>query len=81
MRSLNKMAEKSNTNMGEVNNPAPASAIAIIGMTLKYKKMAITMKSVLTRIGFHNFGIAERPNSLPRIATMKMAKRDRLKWN
>jgi hypothetical protein len=75
------MAEKSKTNIGEVNNPAPASAIAIIGMTLKYKKMAITMKSVLTRTGFQRLGITERPSSLPRIATMKTAKRDRLKWN
>ena len=81
MRSLNKMAEKSNTNIGEVNNPAPASAIAIIGMTLKYKKMAITMKSVLTRTSFQRLGITERPSNLPRITTMKTAKRDRLKWN
>ena len=49
--------ENKRTKIGEVNNPAPASAIGIIGITLKYNIIAITLKMVLNNTIFIFFGI------------------------
>ena len=42
----NKKKENIKTKIGEVNNPAPASAIGIIGITEKYNIIEMTLKNV-----------------------------------
>jgi hypothetical protein len=54
--------ENNNTKMGEVNSPAPASAIGIMGIAPKYNSMDVTMKTVRAAIGFHNFARTRMPN-------------------
>ena len=49
--------ENNNTKIGDVNKPAPASAIGIMGITPKYKIMAITLKKVLIKTIFMFFGL------------------------
>tara|TARA_B100000787_G_scaffold146049_1_gene116518 strand:+ start:603 stop:794 length:192 start_codon:yes stop_codon:yes gene_type:complete len=52
MCSLNRKEEKTNTKMGDVNRPAPASAMGIIGITPKYSSMDVHMQTVRARTGF-----------------------------
>ena len=49
--------ENNKTKIGDVNKPAPASAIGIMGITPKYKIMAITLKKVLIKTIFMFFGL------------------------
>jgi hypothetical protein len=53
--------------------------MGIIGITIKYTRIARTMKVVLKTIGFHLTGTKEYPKKRLKIVMIKIAKIDLLK--